>query len=146
LFATKGNVSATFLCTDANGKTTVLWPSFTDETKNEALAIIRAYMELNGIVRYLCISECWSDIPENETEAAQLSEWLEQHDGNIVGYPNRKDLVMFYGEDETCTSFATRSIIRKPGRKPRLGPLKFLDGLPEGRMTGMIGRRNPTTH
>src|SRR5262245_29583117 len=113
--------------------------------KDRAATIMRALFQLHGATRCLYIDEAWTwdgfgkPLEENE----RVMNWIKEH-GGLADFPDRVEVVVFAGEDQSESSMqAHRRIIRGQG-KPKLGPLEFLDMVgvrSEGRMVGMLPRR-----
>lgn len=136
-FAKTGRILPMWHAVKANGEHAVVEAPSGD--KDTSVAMVRAFFELNNVVRCLFIDEAWT-----AQGGKELNEWVKQHDGNIHSYPNRVEIVAFMGEDDRDGMItAHRRIIRGQG-KPKLGPLEFMDwtgGQSEGRLVGMLPRR-----
>lgn len=114
--------------------------------KDAAVTLMRALFELRDVVRYVLINEAWTveveqRWPGEEVEA--LNERSRQLGGILADHPDRVEVLMLIGEDETaglCT--ARRVIHRPPNAKPYLGPLEIDEfEVSEGRLVGLLPQR-----
>ena len=110
-------------------------------SKNEGIALVKLLFRQMRPQRYLFCDEAWTINAGNAEAAAQIDEYLKQG-GLVKNHPKRQEIVLFQAEDRAEGELtAWRSIIRRRGRKPRLGPLS-LDWYTsrEGRMVGLLPR------
>jgi hypothetical protein len=113
--------------------------------KDTAVALMRALFELRDVVRYVFIDEAWTvevkRRPGEDVEA--LNERSRQLGGTLADHPDRVEVLLLSGEDETaglCT--ARRVIHRPPHGKAYLGPLEIdTPNRSEGRMVGLLPQR-----
>jgi hypothetical protein len=142
IFARKGQILPMWHAVKASGEHVVMPAPPGD--KDTSVALVRAFFELNDVVRCLFINEAWTAFGGED-----LTEWVEQHGGSIHDYPDRVEVVAFMGEDDTEGMMtAHRRIIRGQG-KATLGPLEFMDwsrGHSEGRLVGLLPRRAARMH
>ena len=109
--------------------------------KDAAAILMRAYFMLVRARRYLFIDEAWManvglDQVETVTRYANL--------GRLSEFPDRREAVMFAGEDRNGESvMAHRYILRPEHGKATLAPLEIHDdiepGSSYGRFTHMLG-------
>jgi hypothetical protein len=110
--------------------------------KDEAVAIMRTIFKKTGTHRYVFIDEAWSAI-----EVASPGQTIDDMRKKMKTLTppskrsDRKEVVIFFAEDETEGYFAAqREIIRDADGKGTLGPLEY-DNQPSvmmGRMTGLL--------
>jgi hypothetical protein len=111
------------------------------ENKDYAMAMIRALMEIEHVVRYVYFAEAWMlDFKNSDGRPSQeeldriMEEGASQH-------PDRIECVVFQAEDNECGMLSGhRKIIRNGEHRPRLGPLEFMPRHTEstGRMVGLL--------
>jgi hypothetical protein len=147
---------AAALMFDLRGRVSPMWHAVTREgehliipsphpDKDAAVTLMRALFELCDVVRYVMIDEAWTvevkRRPGEDVEA--LNERGRQLGGTLADHPDRVEIVILSGEDETagwCT--ARRVIIRPQHGKPYLGPLEIdVFEVSEGRMVGLLPQR-----
>lgn len=59
-------------------------------------------------------------------------------------HPDRRECILFHGEDRhEGIVLGNRDIIRKPGEKATLGPLRFADAHGHGRLPGLLENNRP---
>ena len=137
IFARKGQILPMWHAVTSNGEHVVMDAPSSD--KDTSAVIVRAFFELNDVVRCLFIDEAWT-----AQGGEELRKWVEEHNQQIATYPNRVEVVAFMGEDDADGMItAHRRIIRGQG-KPKLGSLEYIDwagGESSGRLVGMLPRR-----
>jgi hypothetical protein len=115
--------------------------------KDTAVAIIRAFMEIKDVVRYVFLDEAWTLY-----KLIQPAEFERIDREGLRNHPERVEIVMFQCEDADWGQITAHRLIHRPaGRKPYLGPLVTLDELAhlppgsviqsEGRMVGLLPQR-----
>jgi hypothetical protein len=111
------------------------------ESKDDAVALIRALMAIKDVVRYVYFAEAWFlDLRGADNLGAARKAAREAYEKGIADHPDRIEVVTFQGEDAESGRSMTgqRRIIREKGR-PYLGPLEFFETTQsEGRMVGML--------
>jgi hypothetical protein len=109
--------------------------------KDTAALLMRTYFMLVRARRYLFIDEAWVAVANlDQAEKAMRYATL----GRLSEYPDRRECVMFSGEDiNGDTIMAHRFILRPEHGKPSLAPLemddKFVKGASYGRFVNMLG-------
>jgi hypothetical protein len=122
-------------CIDRDGDMHVV--AAPDESKNTAAVLMRAFMEVHDIVRYCYAAEAWT------VTGRDVGRYIARG-GKAEDHPNRQEVVFFSAEDESGMLTASRLILRRIGKNPRLGPLVINDmqgWTSEGRLVGMLPRR-----
>jgi hypothetical protein len=109
--------------------------------------MMRALFTIMPVKRYLFVDEAWIIERSAHGEDADLAKYLAEHDGSISQHPDRKEIVMFCGEDaEFGTLMARRVIVRPANGRAFLAPLAFADKEGcnhfEGRMVGLLPRKS----
>lgn len=135
-FGRKGRLWPMWHAVKANGDHIVM--EAPPGSKDESAAMVRAFFELNDVVRCLFIDEAWIAVGGEE-----LRRWVEENNQQIATYPGRVEVVAFMGEDDVDGMLtAHRKIIRGEG-KPKLGPLTVNERWDnaQGRLVGMLPRR-----
>lgn len=113
--------------------------------KDTVAALMRALFELRDVTRYVFIDEAWQlDVkrrPGEDVEA--LTARVRNFGGTVQGHPDRVEVLMSSGEDETAGMVTARRVIIRPQHgKAFLGPLEiYTPELSEGRMVGMLPKR-----
>lgn len=134
-FLAQGHFSPIWHMVTADGEHLFSGPISRD--KDTQVAMIKALMIIKNVVRYVFIDEAWILEHKGGIDQAELNR---AYENGIANHPDRKEILMFTGEDQNLGMVMARcDIIRKGGRKVRLGPLvidKF-DGM-EGRMVGLL--------
>jgi hypothetical protein len=113
--------------------------------KDYTVALLRAAFELHDVVRYVFIDEAWpldlKRLPEEDLQA--LMTRGRSFGGLLDRTPERVEVLLLMGEDETsgvCT--ARRVIVRPPHGKAYLGLLEIVTPkVSEGRMIGLLPQR-----
>ena len=102
--------------------------------KDTAAILMRAYFMLVRARRYLFIDEAWmAAVGLDEAEKVQRYAAL----GKLSEFPDRRECVMFSGEDiNGDTIMAHRYILRPEHGKARLAPLEIDDNLKRGASFG----------
>lgn len=115
------------------------------QSKDVHVMLIRAYFELNNVVRYCFIDEAWIVAAIDNPTPEQLAAVERAAITGAAASPARQEVVMFTAEDHAeGMLMARRFIIRRPHTPPTLGPL-LVDppgGELEGRMIGLLPRPN----
>jgi transcriptional regulator with XRE-family HTH domain len=143
VFQLRGHISPMWHCVTRAGEH-MITPSPSDN-KDTAVALLRAAFELHDVVRYVFIDEAWQvNVTGRLGEDAEaLSARGRKLGGTLQDHPERVEVLLLAGEDETagmCT--ARRVIIRPPHGKAYLGPLEIdTPGFSEGRMIGLLPQR-----
>jgi hypothetical protein len=132
-FLAQGHFSPVWHMVTADGEHLFSGPISHD--KDTQVAMLKALMIIRKVVRYVFIDEAWI-LERKCVDRAEIDRAYEQ---GIKNHPDRKEILMITGEDQTLGMLMARcDIIRERG-KVRLGPLvidKF-DGM-EGRMVGLL--------
>jgi hypothetical protein len=106
--------------------------------KDAAAILMRAYFMLVRARRYLFIDEAWMaavGLDRAETVTRYASQ------GRLSEFPDRREAVMFSGEDRNGDSImGVRYILRPEHGKPTLAPLEIQDrpGVSYGRFVNML--------
>jgi len=109
--------------------------------KDLAVAMLKAYMQINDIVRYVMMSEAWVAKMGNVTEAEAEAVKHTAATKGLADHPGREEVLHFIGEDAEGVVQASRDIIRPANGKPTLGPLRmYQSSHAEGRMIGLLPR------
>jgi len=144
LFQRDGQLQRIYHMVRRNGDTVVMPAPPGD--KDTSTALVRAFMELSEVVRYIVMDEAWTlDTSERLVSSTELKriklEGVSQH-------PDRREAIMIVGEDETGFYTARRYILRPEHGKPKLTPFQFDESHPggqwEGRMIGLLPRPKTT--
>lgn len=112
--------------------------------KDLASALIRAWFELEDVVRYVYIGEAWTVEQRGMSEADNESVMALARQQRLEKHADAVEVVQLQGEDRDCGQVVAVMRIERPaGRKPYLGKLKIViapgDGFSsEGRMIGML--------
>lgn len=143
--AADGEVTPVWRAFDADGRFYII-PSPPLDDKDAMMAVMRRIFAKLKIVRVVFTNEAWY-VAAQGTDFAKLEAWLATHDDSIEDYPDRREIVMFHGEDaDGLTLDGMRTIIRSGGGKPTLGPLEIHQlSNGEGRMIGMLPRPEGST-
>jgi len=136
---------------DNAGEILPMWHSITESgehkivpsppfDKDIAALLMRAYFELNDVVRYVFVNEAWQLYAPAGFSDDELHE-IARH--GLSDHPNRIEALMYQAEDETGMLTAQRVITRPGnGNRPKLGPLEFMEPAHfEGRFVGMLPMR-----
>lgn len=138
-FRARGVLQALYRCIDAQGRDHFV-PAPDQCSKDDAVAIMRAFMKLKQIARYCFFDEAWT-LSYSENDPA-LANYMDRG-GMPRDHPQRREIVMLVAEDDIGMLFAHRDIVRPQKGRPYLGPLSFPDyGKTEGRMVGLLPRRS----
>jgi hypothetical protein len=140
VFKDIGSIEMMFHAVRTDGAVLVI-PAPPAPNKNAGTQIMRLLFAQEDVVAYVCITESWmleSEDPKVKSEVMRL--------GRIRDHLLAREVVTFYGEDDTGHYAAIRDIIRPPKGKPKLGPLQYTirpgdPGHGEGRMFGLLPRR-----
>lgn len=108
-------------------------------SKDESVAMVRAAFELHDVVRYILINEAWVVEFTKLPSATELERWDQL---GLSGHPDRREVLLFHGEDEASGEMrAQRYILRPEHGRATLTPLEFIDdtgGVSEGRLVGLL--------
>jgi hypothetical protein len=140
LFKKTGRLLPMYHVVEQNGRH-VIMPPPPDATKDEAIALIKALFLLIRPQRYIFCDEAWTIDAHGEEAIARAIDFVRSH-GSAKDHPDCKEVVIFQAEDRQAGQLTGRRlIIRRAGRKPRLGPLQIDDTISsEGRMVGLLPR------
>jgi hypothetical protein len=115
------------------------------ESKDLAIALMKAMFECFHVVRYVHFTEAWTLDYRGEKARKITSEDLRKiKQEGLSQHPDRVEVVMFQAEDnEAGLITGHRPIIRPNGKKPYLGPIEYLsEGMEsEGRLVGLLPRK-----
>src|SRR5262245_25942342 len=144
LFQREGQLLPMYHMVRRNGDTMVMPAPPGD--KDTSVALVRAYMELSDVVRYVFMNECWTlDTSERLVSSTELERIRRE---GVSQHPDRREAIMIIGEDETGLYCARRYILRPEHGKPKLSPFTFDEvhegGTWEGRMIGLLPRPKTT--
>ena len=144
LFQRDGELRRIYHMILRNGDTVVMPAPPGD--KDTSVAMVRAYMELNDVVRYIVMDECWTlDTSARLVSSTELKRIKRE---GVSEHPDRREAIMIMGEDQTGLYTARRYILRPEFGKPKLAPFQFDDyaegGRWEGRMVGLLPRPTNT--
>jgi hypothetical protein len=117
----------------AIGEKRVIFAMPRAESKDVAIAMVRAYFQHAKPSAYVFMSEAWMTIGHRTAEEKEriAREGLSEH-------PDRTESLWFIAEDKFGVLQAVRAIDRDGGTA-KLGPLEFLpDTVAEGRMIGLL--------
>jgi hypothetical protein len=119
-----------------DGQHAILTPP--DRDKDTAVAMVKAWFELNDIDRYVFVDEAWTIIAKPGDPLPDMKRIA--RDG-LSNHPDRREVVLFSAENrrgEWVTGI--RYILRPEHGKPKLSPLTIDDMTlhSEGRMVGLL--------
>ena len=108
--------------------------------KDTASALMRAYFDLNDVVRYVFVDEAWTFMAPADISPTELNRIMK---AGLEDHPGRVEVVMYQAEDARAGSATAHRVIVRPSRgKPVLGPLSFFETTQsEGRFVGMLPQR-----
>jgi hypothetical protein len=140
IFYKTGRVLPMWHAVKSNGQAIII-PSLSDD-KDVAVALVKAFFELENVEAYVFISEAWVlSAPLNTDIAAINQHGLEHH-------PDRREVLMFAAEDrDGGEQTAYRYILRPEHSKAKLAPLVMDDmthRTSSGRMVGLLRRKKPS--
>jgi hypothetical protein len=120
------------------GETKILTPKLDD--KDLAVAMVKAWFEIENIDRYCFIDEAW--ILDDRKGNLPPQDWARIRREGLSNHPDRREVIMFSAENRRGEmQTATRFILRPEIGKPSLSPLKIddmTDVESEGRMVGLL--------
>lgn len=109
------------------------------DSKDEAVAVMRAVLAEAKATRVLFVDEAWTVVRQGtRADLDQL-----QNEAPPRLQPDRNEVVVFQAEDAVEGELtAYRDIVREDGKRPRLGPLviKGRAVYSTGRMVGLLPR------
>lgn len=115
--------------------------------KDTAISLMRTLFKVLDIVSCVFMDEAWTT-EASEDGIKKLDAWLATGK-SLESYPGRKEVVVFMAEDDSGRTMTGHRLIDRSGDKPSLGPLVINDmtgATIEGRLTGMLSRRDETVH
>jgi hypothetical protein len=133
-FREEHSVAPIWYCIDGEGRLCI---SQLAAEKNTAAVLMRAFMAVHNIVRYCYANEAWT------ITGRDVGRYIARG-GKAEDHPNRQEVVFFSAEDDSGMLTASRLILRRIGKNPRLGPLVINDmqgWSSEGRLVGMLPQR-----
>ncbi len=109
------------------------------DDKDVAVAMIRALFALQDVVRYVFVNEAWT-LERRPTPSPAEMEEIARH--GLSDHPDRREVVMFFAEDNrgNCLQ-AHRCILRPQHGRATLAPLHVIDmtnAKSTGRMVGLL--------
>ena len=136
LFRLQGVIYPLYHCIKSNGENAVL--NQMDRDKDTSVAMMKAWMHLNDIDRYVFFDEAW--IVDDRHGQIGLDMEKVRRVG-ISEHPDRREVVMFSAENRQGEQMMARRFILRPEiGKPRLAPLQIDEKFDhsEGRMVGLL--------
>jgi hypothetical protein len=139
VFMKHGSVMPIWHMVTAGGEHLYSGPLSND--KNIGVVLIKAFMLMKNVVRYVFVDEAW--VLDRSQSSIEPDEIARINREGLADHPERQEVLMFSAEDQNAGMLtAHRIIIREPGRKARLGPLITLEDerikQSEGRMVGLL--------
>jgi hypothetical protein len=138
LFARRGELAPVYFVEHNGGRLDIV-PA-PPCSKDEAVALMRAYFAIHNVTRYVFVDEAWRVTIPRSPDAAATESFCREH--GVSAHPDRVEMILFVAEDELGIINAYRAIMRR-GRKSSLGPLEYdpEGGTYEGRMMGLLPAR-----
>jgi hypothetical protein len=138
IFRKQGVLYPLYHAVKATGETVILTPPPGD--KDMSVALIKAWLALENIDRYVYIDEAWI-IDDRKGNLPPLDMERIRREG-VRNHPDRREVVLFAAENRRSEMLtAARFILRPEIGKPSLAPLKIDDmtGIQsEGRMVNLF--------
>jgi hypothetical protein len=138
LFRKQGLLYPLYHCIRPNGESEILTQP--DQDKDLGVAMIKAWMQLNNIDRYVFMDEAW--ILDNRKGGPEIDLEEIKRKG-ISNHPDRREIVMFAAENRHGEMLTARRFILRPEiGKASLAPLVIDEQYDhsEGRMVGLLQR------
>jgi hypothetical protein len=115
------------------------------ESKDLAIALMKAMFECFRVVRYVHFTEAWVlDYRGDKARKIKDEDLDKIVQEGLSNHPDRTEVVMFQAEDDEAGLITGhREIIRDKG-KPHLGPMNFfptMNASSEGRLVGLLPRK-----
>jgi hypothetical protein len=136
MFADTGRILPMWHCVGFDGREYI--SPMPEGSKDVSNAIMRAFLDIHAIVRYVFIDEAWIVASPDD---GSLRKALDRYE-SLEHHPDREEKVIFAGEDRHGHLMAHRAIIRPPRGKARLGSLELFAGdIIKGRLVHMLPER-----
>jgi hypothetical protein len=124
-FAKTGEINPMWLIVDGNGE--VIVRAGMMENKDSEAVLMRAYFLVVRARRFLFVDEAWIGVAVagNDAEYERLQRYAAL--GRLADHPDRREAVMFAGEDiDGDRVLAQRYILRPEHGKAKLAPLEIV--------------------
>jgi hypothetical protein len=143
-FAKSGVVYPLYHAIAGNGEQLVVPPPHV-ESKDIAVAMIRALFKDKDVIRYVFMDEAWTIRGEKGISPEKMARFNRE---GLSEQPGRIEVVFFSAEDRDCGQLtAERLIVRPANGQPYLAPLHMFESkmgstiTSEGRMIGLLPMR-----
>lgn len=138
IFRDKGVIYPMYHAIMTDGTNVVLSPP--GGSKDESVALVRAWLQINDIDRFVYIDEAW--ILDTTKGGPEIDLEKVRREG-IKDHPDRREIVMYAAENRRGEMLTAQQFILRPEiGKAKLSALKIMEQFEhsEGRMVGLLQR------